>query len=301
MLSNVRNFVILAHIDHGKSTLADRLLELTGTVDIKKMQPQYLDMMDLERERGITIKMQPVRMKFRDYVLNLIDTPGHVDFGYEVSRSLIAVEGAILLVDATKGIQAQTIGNLELAQKQNLIIIPVINKIDSPQAKVEETEKEILSLLNNVDASQIIKISAKDGTNVEQILDVVINKVPPPKGDSTKPLRALVFDSKYDTYKGVIAFVRVIDGEVGRGEKIFLIQGKVDGEVKEVGVFKPEMFLTDKIRAGDIGYLATGIKIPGKVRVGDTVTIFGSSIEALPGYKEPKPMVFLSIYPESSD
>jgi len=304
MLSNVRNFVILAHIDHGKSTLADRLLELTGTIDAKKMKPQYLDMMDLERERGITIKMQPVRMNYilnaKPYVLNLIDTPGHVDFNYEVSRSLMAVEGAVLLVDATKGIQAQTIGNLELAQKQNLTIIPIINKIDSLQAKVEETEKEILSLLKT-DASQILKISAKNGTNVEQVLEAVVSKIPFPKGDRTKPLRALVFDSKYDTYKGVIAFVRVIDGEAGQGEKISLIQGKVNGEIKEVGIFKPEMFSTDKIEAGEIGYLATGIKVPGQVRVGDTITALGSTAEALPGYKEPKPMVFLSIYPENSD
>src|SRR3989339_1606517 len=235
---NIRNFCIIAHIDHGKSTLADRFLELTGTVEKRKMHEQYLDTMDLERERGITIKLQPVRMKYKymdeDYILNLIDTPGHVDFGYEVSRSLVAVEGAILLVDATRGIQAQTIGNLELAKHQKLVIIPAINKIDSPQAKIEETEKEMMNLLG-VEASDIIRISAKDGVNVDKVMAAVLVRVPAPQGEAQKPLRALVFDSKYDAFKGVLAYVRIFEGEVKKGDKIYLMQSKVTGEVKEVG------------------------------------------------------------------
>lgn len=299
-MEKIRNFSILAHIDHGKSTLADRLLELTGTIDKKKMRPQYLDMMDLERERGITIKMQPVRMKYKDYILNLIDTPGHVDFSYEVSRSLAAVEGALLLVDATKGIQAQTIGNLEFAQKQGLVVIPIINKIDSPIARVEETEKEISDLLK-VEPADILKISAKQGTNIEQVLEKVIEKIPPPpvKESASDNFQALIFDSKYDVYKGVIAYVRMFKGEVRKGERIILIQGKVKGEVKELGVFKPEMTAVEKLSAGEIGYIATGIKIPGKVKTGDTIA--RSETSPLPGYKEVKPMVFLSIFPENPD
>lgn len=301
-MKNIRNFCILAHIDHGKSTLADRLLELTSTVDAKKMRPQYLDMMDLEREKGITIKMQPVRMKFNDYMLNLIDTPGHVDFNYEVSRSLAAVEGAILLVDSTKGIQAQTIGNLELAQKQNIVIIPIINKIDSAQARIKETEQEIADLLK-VNPSEILKISAKKGINIEQVLKTVIEKIPAPVGQSKAfaNLRALIFDSKYDPYKGVIAFVRMFDGEVKKGDKIYLVQAKTSGEAKEIGVFRPELSPIDQLRAGEMGYLATGIKFPDKVRIGDTITNKDAKVEALPGYSEPKPMVFLSIYPEKSN
>jgi len=300
-MKNIRNFSILAHIDHGKSTLADRLLELTGTVEAKRMRPQYLDMMDLERERGITIKMQPVKMKFGDYILNLIDTPGHVDFNYEVSRSLAAVEGAILLVDATKGIQAQTIGNLELAKKQNLIIIPVINKIDSLQANISQTKKEMVDLLG-VDEKEIIEISAKQGKNIDKVLQVIIEKIPPPHArNSISNLRALIFDSKYDPYKGVISFVRLFEGEVKKGDKIYLVQTKIQGEAKEIGVFKPELSPVDKLTAGEMGYIATGIKTPGEVRIGDTITNKEAKVEALPGYLEPKPMVFLSIYPENPD
>ena len=299
-MKNIINFSILAHIDHGKSTLADRLLELTGTVDKRKMQPQYLDMMDLEREKGITIKMQPVRMKFKDYILNLIDTPGHVDFNYEVSRSLAAVEGAILLVDAAKGIQAQTIGNLELAKKQNLVIVPVINKIDLAQAKIAETKKEMIKLLS-VAEKEIIEISAKQGKNIEQVLEAVIEKIPLVKDNEQQALRALIFDSKYDAYKGVITFVRVFDGEVKKGDKISLMQSKAKSEVKEVGIFKPELSPVEKLSAGEIGYLATGVKEPDKVRVGDTITLLGSQVKALPGYQEPTPMVFLSVYPENPD
>ncbi len=347
--SNIRNFVIIAHIDHGKSTLADRFLELTKTIPEGKMRPQYLDMMDLERERGITIKMQPVRMVYKirnpkfeilnplgsrwdptgsqrdksqipnpkfqtdssEYILNLIDTPGHVDFSYEVSRSLAAVEGAILLVDAVKGVQAQTLANLELAKKQNLVIIPAVNKVDLPQAKTDETKTELANLLN-IPRDEVFLISAKLGTNVEKLFEAIIKKIPCP---STLPdfveggFRALIFDSKYDLYKGVIACVRVFDGEIKSGEKIYLKAAKTEGEVKDLGYFKPEFIPQDKLLAGEIGYIATGVKEPDKVRVGDTITKMSNvkcqmsnvKIEPLPGYKEPKPMVFASIYPQNSD
>ena len=305
-MKNTRNFVILSHVDHGKSTLADRFLELTGTIPKEKMRPQYLDMMDLEREKGITIKMQPVRMNYTldaiPYTLNLIDTPGHVDFSYEVSRSLVAVEGAILLVDATKGIQAQTIANLELAKRQNLEILAAINKIDSPFAKTDEVKKEISQLLN-IKENEIFSISAKEGTNVKELLEAVIKKIPCPEGNNEKPLRALIFDSKYDLYKGVIAYVRIIDGETRTQDLIYLMATKTEGEVKEVGYFKPELIPQKNLVAGEIGYIATGIKEPGKVRVGDTITIqsLKSKVTALLGYTEPKPMVFASLYPENSD
>ncbi len=298
-MENIRNFVIISHVDHGKSTLADRFLELTRTVLVNKMRPQYLDMMDLERERGITIKMQPVRMQYGDYILNLIDTPGHVDFTYEVSRSLAAVEGAILLVDAAKGIQAQTIGNLELAKQQNLKILPVINKIDLPQARIKETEKEISDLLQ-INPSEILKISAKYGTGVKQILEAVVEKIPPaaPVG-RLKGLRALIFDSKYDQYKGVVAFVRIFSGEVKKDQNFYLIQGLVKGEVKEVGIFKPELTPVEGLKEGEIGYIATGIKDPDKVKVGETIA--SRPTEPLPGYKEPQPKVFLSVFSEDSN
>ena len=304
-MENTHNLVIISHIDHGKSTLADRLLELTGTIPKEKMREQFLDSMDLERGRGITIKMHPVRMTYilnsKFYILNLIDTPGHVDFSYEVSRSLVAVEGAILLVDATKGIQAQTLANLELAKKQNLVIIPAVNKIDSPQAKIGETKTDLAKLLNILE-KEVFEISAKYGTNVEKLLQAVIEKIPCPKGNPEKPLRALIFDSKYDPFKGVIAFVRVIDGKVSSGEKIYLIQTKTEGEVKEIGYFKPELVETYELKAGEIGYIATGIKTPAKVRVGETITkISNLNVEPLPGYQTPKPMVFASIYPENPD
>lgn len=296
---NIRNFCIISHIDHGKSTLADRFLELTGTVPKEKMRPQFLDLMDLERERGITIKMQPVRMKFGKYILNLIDTPGHVDFSYEVSRSLAAVEGAILLVDGAKGIQAQTISNLELARKQNLVIIPVVNKIDLANAKVEEVILELANLLG-IDKNEIIQISAKYGTNVEQLLESIIEKIPPPKGNPQNSLRALIFDSKYDPYLGVIAHFRIIDGQLQTGEKIYLMATKTEAEAKEIGYFTPERSIQKELKTGEIGYLATGIKKPGEVRVGDTITKI-SNLEPLPGYQEPKPMVFASVYPENPD
>jgi GTP-binding protein LepA len=294
----IRNFVIISHIDHGKSTLADRFLELTSSVLSRKMRPQFLDSMDLEREKGITNKMQPVRMKFDKYILNLVDTPGHVDFSYEVSRSLAAVEGAVLLVDAGQGIQAQTLANLELAQKQNLFIIPVVNKIDLPQANVEQAVDEIAKLLK-VKQEEVIKISAKNGTNVEQVLKAVIDKVPSPKIKKEKPFRALIFDSIYDQYKGVITYVRVVDGEVKKTDKIKFLAAKASADIKELGFFNPEFAPQEKLCAGEIGYIATGIKEPGKVKVGDTIAT--SDVEPLPGYKEPKSMVYASLYPENPD
>ena len=298
----IRNFVIFAHIDHGKSTLADRFLEITKTIDARKMRPQYLDRMAIERERGITIKMQPVRMDWSGYILNLIDTPGHVDFSYEVSRSLAAVEGAILLVDATQGVQAQTLTNLELARKENLTIIPVINKIDLPTAELEKTKQEIENLLE-IKKEEIILISAKTGENVEMVLEEVIKKVPPPKNDESEDLRAIIFDSEYDVYKGVIAYVRVFDGRVKTGDNIFLMQSGAKAEVLETGFFKPELFPAKELNQGEIGYIATGFKEIEKCRVGDTVTIETSrfKIQSLRGYQEPQSVVFASFYPIDSD
>ncbi|OWK26722.1 MAG: elongation factor 4 [Parcubacteria group bacterium GW2011_GWA2_38_13b] len=304
--SNIRNFCIIAHIDHGKSTLADRFLELTKTVEKRKMRNQFLDQMDLERERGITIKLQPVRMNYDNFILNLIDTPGHVDFNYEVSRSLAAVEGAILLVDAAKGIQAQTLANLYLAVEQGLEIIPVINKIDLPTAKTDETEKEIRNVLGISVDEEILKISAKMGMGIEDVLKKVVKSVPAPLTATDKPLRALIFDSKYDDYKGVIAYVRVVDGKVKRGDKIMAMVSKTKSEVIETGIFLPELKTKDELFAGEIGYIATGFKNVESCRVGDTIIMSqpasGISIEPLLGYKEPKPMVFASFYPqEGSD
>ena len=309
MQENIRNFSIIAHIDHGKSTLADRLLELTGTIDPKKMMPQFLDSMDLEREKGITIKLKAIRMNYnfegKDYIINLVDTPGHVDFSYEVSRSMEAVEGAVLLVDATQGIQAQTLANLELAKKQNLKIIPVINKIDSPIARVEESVEELATLLDIL-PEEIFKISAKTGTNVKELLETIIKEVPPPKESLENNFRALIFDSEYDSFKGVIAFVRVVDGEIKNGERIELMATKTTAEVKELGYLNPTFSAKDKITAGDIGYIATGIKEPGKVTAGDTIIKLQNintkgTVQPLPGYQEPKPMVFASLYPENPD
>ena len=300
MEKEIKNFVIIAHIDHGKSTLADRFLELTKAVTGKKMRAQFLDMMDLEREKGITIKLQPIRLEYGDYILNLIDTPGHVDFSYEVSRSLAAVEGAILLVDASKGIQAQTLANLELALKQKLVIIPVVNKIDMAQAQVEETCQEVADLLK-IDPNEIIRISAKSGKNVDKVLEAVVEKVPSSK-KSKDDFRALIFDSKYDVYKGVIAYVRVMDGEIKLNDKIGLLAVQSKGDVKEIGYFLPQFSPQKKLSAGEIGYIATGIKEPGKVRVGDTIVLAKKmDTKALAGYEEAKPMVFASFYPESPD
>jgi GTP-binding protein LepA len=317
---NVRNFCIIAHIDHGKSTLSDRLLELTHTVEQRNMKAQLLDQMDLERERGITIKLQPVRMNYlsasptgrqagqageqggEKYVLNLIDTPGHVDFGYEVSRSLAAVEGAVLLVDATKGVQAQTLSNLYLAIEQGLEIIPVVNKVDLPNADAPKVKKEIIHVLGCKE-EDIFEVSGKTGFGVDKLLEEIIRTVPAPMGDEKKPLRALIFDSKYDTYKGVVAYVRILDGEVKRDDEVTMMAGMADSDVVEVGYFKPDMQKVDKLTAGDIGYLATGFKSVEHCRVGDTITLVKSrnDVESLPGYKKVIPMVYASFYPIEGD
>jgi GTP-binding protein LepA len=298
---NIRNFCIIAHVDHGKSTLADRFLELTNTVPPSKMHPQYLDRMPLERERGITIKLQPVTMKysfnFKSYTLNLIDTPGHVDFSYEVSRSLAAVEGAILLVDASCGIQAQTLANLYLAKKQNLVIIPVINKIDLPNIDLEMVKDELSKLLK-INPDEIICISAKEGIGVEKVLERVILDIPAPKGDISKPLKALIFDSIYDDYRGVIVFVRIFDGKIKAGEKIKMLKTKAEAEVLEVGIFNPDLETKEVLSAGEIGYIVTSLKEIEKCRVGDTITNLDVSIEPLEGYQEVKPMIFAGFYPE---
>ncbi len=302
-MNNVRNFCIIAHIDHGKSTLADRLLELTGSIEKRKMHAQYLDTMELEQERGITIKLQPVRMTYtlapNTYILNLIDTPGHVDFSYEVSRSLAAVEAAILLIDATKGIQAQTLANLYLADKQGLKIIPVINKIDLPNARIEEVEEAVSNLLA-VEKSEILKISAKTGKGVEEVLKKVIEAVPSPEQDfNKKNLRALIFDSKFDTYKGVLAYVRLVQGSVKIGDTVKLYASGTYTDVVELGYFAPALTKNDRLEAGDIGYIATGLKDVREVRVGDTIMI--GDTQPLTGYKEPRPVVFASFYPENGE
>jgi GTP-binding protein LepA len=299
----IRNFVIISHIDHGKSTLADRLLEITETVEKGKMRPQYLDAMDLEREKGITIKMTPVKMMYKDVMLNLIDTPGHIDFNYEVSRSLAAVEGAVLLVDATKGIQAQTITNLELAKKEGLTIIAAVNKIDSPQARTEEVKKEIAGFLG-IDEKEILSISAKTGENVEELLETVIEKVKGPEVNEGKPLRALIFDSQYDTFLGVVSYVRIVDGFAKANDKIYLLNAKAEGVVKDIGTFKPDMAPIKELKSGEIGYIATGIKDPEKIRIGDTITLKDggeAKLSPLEGYKEPEPKIFVSLYPQDQE
>ncbi|MDK2949107.1 MAG: GTP-binding protein LepA [Patescibacteria group bacterium] len=292
----IRNFVIISHIDHGKSTLADRFLEITKTIDKGKMKEQYLDGMDLEREKGITIKMTPVRMMHKGIMLNLIDTPGHIDFNYEVSRSLAAVEGAVLLVDATKGIQAQTITNLELAKKEGLTIIPVVNKIDSPQARTPEVKKEIADFLE-ISPEEVMSISAKTGENVEALLDKIIEEVKPPEVLENEPFRALIFDSQYDSFLGVVSFVRVSEGKIRKNDRIHLLNAKSVGVVKELGIFKPDMSPSEELKAGEIGFIATGIKEPEKIKIGDTIAS-SADLEPLHGYKEPEPKVFVSMYPQ---
>lgn len=341
---HIRNFVIIAHIDHGKSTLADRFLELTGTIEKRKMREQFLDQMDLEREKGITIKMQPVRMIYRpaasvnrprggldkndknvfgeqsdssskaihqakrSYILNLIDTPGHADFAYEVSRSLAAVEGALLLVDATQGIQAQTIANFYLAKQEGLVIIPVINKIDLPAAEVSKAEDEIIALAG-CGRGDILKVSAKTGEGVEEALRAVIRRVPPPTSSrhaatASHRARALIFDSHFDSFRGIIAHVRLFAGKLSRGGSILMLASDSRAEIMELGFFSPALAQTPSLSAGEIGYVATGLKDTGLVRVGDTV-IGGESgdggREPLPGYREPQPVVFASFYPAEAD
>lgn len=301
-MENIRNFSIIAHIDHGKSTLADRLLEFTHTVENRKMKDQVLDSMELERERGITIKMTPVRMQYKNYILNLIDTPGHIDFSYEVSRSLRAVEGAILLVDATQGVQAQTLTTLEMAKAAELKIIPVINKIDSPIADVDGVKKQIIDLLK-VNEEEIILVSGKTGQGVDILLEEIIKKVPSPKLEivQSKSFRALIFDFEYSNHEGVILYVRVLNGSVKRNDEFLFIKSKYRFLVRSVGTFKPEKKEEKEIKEGEIGYIVTGIKEPGVARVGDTVTTFAHPLLPFAGYEEPTPLVFASIYPETQD
>jgi GTP-binding protein LepA len=301
-LDHIRNFCIIAHIDHGKSTLADRLLQLTGTISDRDMTEQVLDSMDLEREKGVTIKASAVRMDYcapdgQDYELNLIDTPGHVDFGYEVSRALNACEGALLVVDASQGMEAQTLANLYLALEADLEIIPVINKIDLISARPDEVAEEISNLLG-VDPDEILQISAKDGTNVTAVLDAIIERVPPPKGDAASPLRALIFDSHYDSYKGVVAYLRVFEGQFQTTDTLRLMASKSEIKPVEIGVFKPDMKAMKTISAGEVGYIATGLKTVNECRVGDTFTQAANPApKPLPGYKQAKPMVFAGVYP----
>lgn len=341
-LSRIRNFAILAHIDHGKSTLADRFLEVTDTVPKNKMREQFLDQMDIERERGITIKLQPVRMVWRPaeipnsksqipnkfqysnskslefgasnleltdskraYVLNLIDTPGHVDFSYEVSRTLACVEGIILLVDASQGIQAQTLANLHLAQKHGLTIIPAVNKIDLPSAEPEKCAQEIVASLG-MKEEDILFVSGKTGQGVRELLEAIIHRVPPPTGDTQKPFKSLIFDSVFDSYRGVIAFVRVFDGRLVANHPIQFMRANQSDKALEVGYFSPQFTKSEMLQAGEIGYIVTGLKEVAEARVGDTITIHdprvsSRDIEPIPGYIEPKPMVFANFYPTSSE
>ena len=301
----IRNFCIVAHIDHGKSTLADRLLEYTGTVAKRDMESQLLDSMDLERERGITIKLATTKMKYVkdgiEYELNLIDTPGHVDFTYEVSRSLAACEGAILIVDCTQGVEAQTLANLYLALENNLEILPVINKIDLPSADIENTKKEIEEVIG-LPSDIAPQISAKEGTNIKQVLDSVIDFFPSPKGDIEKPLKALIFDSFYDSYKGAVCLVRIVDGCVKAGDKIFMMATEKSFDCVEVGVFNPKMSSTGILKAGEVGYVTASIKNVADTKVGDTITLLDNKCDKpLEGYKEVKPVVFCGIFPAVGD
>jgi GTP-binding protein LepA len=302
----IRNFCVIAHIDHGKSTLADRMLQLTGVVTDRQMRAQYLDRMDIERERGITIKSQAVRLPWRgddgrQYVLNLIDTPGHVDFSYEVSRSLAACEGAILLVDAAQGIEAQTLANLYLALDADLHLIPVLNKIDLPAAQPDRYAAELANIIG-CDPGDVLRVSAKTGEGVADLLNSVVRQVPPPSGDPDAPARALIFDSVYDTYRGVVTYVRVVDGRLSRRERTLMMSTKAVHETLEVGVISPEPVPGDGLGAGEVGYLITGVKDVRQARVGDTVTsVARPSSEPLPGYADPKPMVFSGLYPMDGD
>lgn len=298
---HIRNFCIIAHIDHGKSTLADRMLEMTDTVQQRDMKSQLLDSMELEREKGITIKLAPVRMKYKDHELNLIDTPGHVDFSYEVSRSLQACEGAILVVDASQGIQAQTLANVYLAMAADLTIIPVLNKIDLPAADVPKVSAEIINLLG-CDESDILKISAKTGDGVPEVLDSVVERIAPPTGKIDEPTRALIFDSYFDDYRGVILYVRVFDGEIKKGDTIEMLATDAHGLALEVGALNPSMKASDSLKTGEIGYIVTNLRTTREARVGDTVTVKRRHATApLPGYKLVRPFVYAGFFPVSND
>ena len=313
-LDKLRNFCIIAHIDHGKSTLADRMMEMTDTVEKREMKSQLLDSMELEREKGITIKLSPVCMTYKGYSLNLIDTPGHVDFSYEVSRSLQACEGAILVVDATQGVQAQTLTNVYLAMEADLKIIPVLNKIDLPASDVPKVSAELINLLG-CSENEIIKVSAKTGENVDKVLDAVIERIPAPSGNSNKPLRALIFDSYYDDYRGVVLYVRVVDGELPKGAQVHMMATKANAIALEVGHLSPDMKPNKSLRTGEIGYIVTNLKTTREARVGDTVTLKSQvvsgvkdvsdvsycEVEPLPGYKEVKPFVYAGFFPTSNE
>ena len=302
---HIRNFVVIAHIDHGKSTLADRFLEMTHTVEARNMKPQLLDQMDIERERGITIKMQPVRMNYvvndKSHILNLIDTPGHIDFSYEVSRALAAVEGAVLLVDATQGVQAQTLTNLHIAQKEGLTVIPVVNKIDAADARVPETARELAELLGCPE-DHVSRVSGRTGAGVLELLERVVREVPPPTVQQESMCKALIFDSTFENHRGVIAYVRVFSGEIKKGTKAYLMATSTLFEVKEVGVFKPFLTSSECLGAGEIGYIITGVKNPSTVSIGDTVILAShaddNSLQALPGYARVQPVVWANFYPE---
>lgn len=300
----IRNFSIIAHIDHGKSTLADRMLEITNTVPKRSMRDQVLDSMDIERERGITIKMQPVRMKYAfegtDYIFNLIDTPGHIDFAYEVSRALSAVEGVLLLVDSTQGVEAQTLSTLNLAKQQGCVVIPVLSKADSPLARVDEVSEEIATVLG-IDPKEVLQTSGKTGEGVEELLHEIISKVPAPKINTEGESRALTFDFAYSTHKGITLFTRVFDGEIKSGDSLSLRAAGVSFKSGEVGILNPKEERVDKLSSGEIGYIVTGIKEPGVVSVGDTISGAPAKLPALSGYREPSPVVWASIYPESQD
>lgn len=306
MTDNIRNFCIIAHVDHGKSTLADRLLQTTGTISDRDMTEQVLDSMDLEREKGVTIKASAVRMNYRandgkNYEINLIDTPGHVDFGYEVSRALHACEGAVLVVDATQGIEAQTLANLYQALTADLEIIPVINKIDLPSAHPDEVAEDIAALIGG-NPEDVIRISAKSGLNIDQVLEAIVRRVPPPQGNEDRPARALIFDSHYDSYKGVICYVRVVEGFFTPSDTLRMMATLVDVKPIEVGIFAPTMKPVSRLGVGEVGYIATGLKTVHDARVGDTITkVAAPASEPLPGYFHPKPMVFAGIYPVDAE
>ncbi|OGI61182.1 elongation factor 4 [Candidatus Nomurabacteria bacterium RIFCSPHIGHO2_01_FULL_39_9] len=301
MLGNIRNFGIIAHIDHGKSTLADRLLEVTKTIEKRKMKDQVLDQMELERERGITIKMQPVRMEYKNHILNLIDTPGHIDFSYEVSRAIAAVEGAILLVDATQGVQAQTLTVLNWAQEANLVILPVISKIDSPLANVFDVREEIVKLLN-CKPEEVLEVSGRTGAGVPLLVEKIIERIPPPKGELTESdSRSLVFDFEYSEHRGVIVYIRVTDGTIRKGDKLIFRASNEKFTALETGVFKPGKLEVEYLKTGEIGYVVTGIKNTGFALIGDTISREGSRMPPLSGYGTPRPVVWASVYPESQD
>ena len=302
---NIRNFSIIAHIDHGKSTLADRILQITSAVPEREFHEQMLDDMELERERGITIKSSAVRLTYtakdgKEYLLNLIDTPGHVDFTYEVSKSIAACEGALLVVDAAQGIEAQTVANLYMAMEHNLVIIPVVNKIDLSSAEPEKVKKQIINLLN-IKEEEVLLASAKEGTGIIDVIESIVNRIPPPSGSESNPLQGLIFDSNYNTYKGAIVYVRMMNGAVSKGDKVLMMRTGKQYEVQEIGVFTPKAIPVDKLHCGEVGYLACNIRDAGEIEIGDTITsVINSAKEPLPGYRKLRPMVYSGIYPVNS-